>query len=491
MKTSTLIGRQEEAQILQDLLSSSEPEVLALYGRRRIGKTFLIRAFFDGLQDVIFFNVTGAKHGAMAEQIEHFMKEVDNVFYGGMRIERKKNWDETFSVLTNAFKTIAAHKKIVLFFDELPWMATRNARLLPAIDYYWNQYWSRDARVKLIICGSSASWIINKVINDKGGLHNRITRRIKLLPFTLSETKTFLARRGIKLNNQHILHVYMVTGGVPFYLTQLKKGLSAAQQIEHIAFSKQAPLLKEFDNLFEALFDNGELYADIVRLIGKHRYGVGKRKLLEEIGKHAIGQYGTKWLNDLEEAGFIQCFQSAFSKKKGHYYRIIDEYIAFYLQWVDPIKTTLQVSSLDTESCCVMQNMPEWRVWQGYAFEAVCYKHLSKIRKKLSMDPMAIAHTWRYVPRNKLQEDGAQIDLLFDRQDDCITLCEIKHSNKPFVIDKAYAKVLAQKKTVFKTQTRTKKHLFMILIAANGIKDNTYSNECIDGVVSLEDLFDE
>ena len=482
---SQLIGRKEEIHCLKAFLKSDSPEFMALYGRRRVGKTFLIRQYFNQ-NNILFFNVTGAKNAPMGEQIKHFAKQVGDTFYNSATLSIPNSWDEALQQLNKAFKTVE-RKKIVLFFDELPWMSTPRSRLLQNLDYYWNHYWSNDPRIKLIICGSSASWIINKILKDPGGLHNRVTKRIHLQPFNLLETQHFLNKNGIDLNKKQILLLYMVTGGIPYYLTQLEGKLTAMQLIEKLAFSKNAFLLDEYDHLFESLFTDSNIYSKLVENIAAHRYGIGQRKLLEKT--NILGGFGTKKLIELEETGFIMSFKPIYHKKKGTYYKLIDKYILFYLKWIKPIRTTLQKHALSKGNWQAMQNTPAWNNWLGYAFEAICYKHLSAIRKALNICPSAIADTWRYVPRNKIKEHGAQIDLLFDRPDDAITICEIKYSEKPFVLTKAYVDVLQQKIEVFKEQTRTNKQIFLALISANGVKNNYYADNILSGIVTLDDLF--
>lgn len=485
----SLIAREEEVRILKKLHASDKAEFLALYGRRRVGKTYLIRNFFENKKDVVFFNVTGSKNGSMFEQLAHFTDQISKVFYDGVNLQPQKNWDETFKSLTVILEKQPKDKKIILFFDELPWMATKRSRLLEALDYYWNQFWSNDKRIKLILCGSSASWIINKIINNKGGLHNRVTRQIHLEPFNLTQTKLFLDTIGIKLNHRQVLLLFMVMGGVPYYLSQVEKGLSAAQVIERLAFSKKSFLLNEFDNLFSSLFEDSDIYVKIIRLLAKHPYGIGERTLLEKIGKHAIGGTGSKKLEELEQTGFIMSFKPLFHKKKGFYYRLTDEYTLFYLKWIEPIKGSLQKESLDYNNWQAMQNTSEWCSWLGYAFETVCYKHIAKIKKSLGLTVMSFASSWRYVPKKGSKNKGAQIDLLFDREDDSITICEIKYNDKPFVITKDYAEILQRKMRVLKEQTRTKKHLFMALITTNGLKRNSYADDLVSGVIVLDDFF--
>jgi uncharacterized protein len=486
-KSMSFIGRTEEIDILEQMYVSKKPEFLALYGRRRVGKTFLIRKFFEDKKGV-FLNVTGTKKGTFAEQIRHFSDQISRTFYNDATLAVPKNWDEAFNLLTNAIRGTKA-KKVILFFDEIPWMATRKSRLLQNLDYYWNQHWSNDARVKLIICGSSASWVVNKIINNKGGLHNRITRRIRLEPFNLQETKAYLNSLGIQLKNQQILLLYMVTGGVAYYLSSMKKGLSAAQIIEKTIFNEKGMLFNEFDNLFSSLFDHSDVCIQIVQALGKHQYGLGKRELLKSLGKSSMGGSGLKKLEELEEAGFIMSFTPHYHKRQGIYYRLIDEYVLFYLKWVVPIKKSLQKKSLEKGNWQSMQQTPVWYSWLGYAFESVCYKHISAIRGALSIPPDAIASAWRYVPRKGNLAQGAQIDLLFDRNDDVITICEIKYTEEPFVLTKGYVVALKQKLAVFKERTRTKKQLFLAIISANGIKNNFYAEDNISGIVVLDDLF--
>lgn len=486
----TIVGRKTELNILTQILSSNVPEFLAIYGRRRVGKTFLIRSFFEK-KTSLFFDVTGSKDGALIEQVRHFTKEIGRVFYNGARLKEPKNWDLAFEMLTEALISVPKNKKIVLFFDEFPWMATKNSRLLQSLEYYWNQHWSRDKRVKLIICGSSASWIIEKIVNNKGGLYNRLTRNIYLEPFNLRDSKRFLSSIGVKLNNEQVLQIYMVTGGIPYYLSKIERGLSAMQNIELLAFQRKSFLAEEFENLFSSLYEEPGAYIEIVRIIASRRYGIGQEELLRQLGKTLHGKTGLKRLKDLQDANFITSFKPHFHKKRGIYYKVIDEYTLFFLDWIEPIKSTLLTKGPMKGYWEKQQGSPSWNSWSGYAFESVCYKHLSQISQSLKMSPRSIPNTWRYVPRKGSDEKGAQIDLLFDRDDDSLTICEIKYTIKPYLIDKHEFAKLKQRIMVFKEITRTKKQIFMAVISANGLKRNIYSDELIDGTAKLDDLFEE
>jgi hypothetical protein len=484
-----LVGRGEEKHILTDILVSDKAEFLALYGRRRVGKTFLVKEFFK-TKKCGFFHVTGIKDGSRQEQISQFIKGVSRTFYKGSELKEPANWFDAFHALTDAVNNHTAKgQKIVMFLDEFPWMVTHKSKLLQALDHFWNHYWSDDSRIKLIICGSSASWIINNLINNKAGLHNRVTRKVLLKPFSLQETKEFLSAKKIRLNNWHVSQIYMATGGVAFYLSLISKGQSSSQAIEQLAFRTNAPLLSEFDNLFSSLFEDEEPYVELLRIIAKHRYGIALPDIVKQSKSFSKGGRITAKLKELKEAGFILGFKPYQHKKKGVYYRIIDEYTLFYFHWIEPLRGTLQEESLEKGYWQELQTSPAWRSWSGYSFEAMVYKHLSQVRKKLDIPVTAVADSWRYVPLKSSKEDGAQIDLLFDRRDQVITLCEIKYMPETFTINKTYAAQLIKKREIFVEKNQTKKQIFMAMISAQGLQDNPYSDALISGVVTLNDLF--
>lgn len=484
-----IIARSEECDIFQSIMRSQEAEFVAIYGRRRVGKTYLVRSYFGSIKDVIFFVATGAKATPMAEQLNHFMQMVSEIFYAGAALESVKNWNAAFKQLHQAIVRLPQRQDVVLFLDELPWMATKNSRLLQTLEYYWNQHWAFDPRVKLIVCGSSASWIIRKIINNKGGLHNRITRKICLKPFSLAQTKKYLAAKRVQLKDQQVADIFMVTGGIPYYLNAVKKGETASQTIERLAFTQNSLLLNEFDNLFSALFDDVESYIEILRILAMHHEGISKADLVKKSANLSAGGGLTNKLDDLHLAGFILPFHSYQSSSKNTYYRVIDQYTLFYFRWIEPIKKSLMTMALDKGYWQAIYGNHEWCSWSGYAFEVICYQHISAIRKALQLLPTALPYGWRYTPTKKANEKGAQIDLLFDRQDDGITLCEIKYTRSAFVVNKEYAKNLLNKKQVFCQKTRTKKQIFVALVSANGVKDTVYSDDIVCAVVTLTDLF--
>lgn len=482
-----IIGRLREQELLKELFDSKKSEFIAVYGRRRVGKTYLIKNMIDSLP-AIFFHVTGIQKGTLKEQLKEFAKQIGVTFYQGASITPRSGWMDAFDDITQAISKIPKEKKIVLFFDELPWMTTPRSRLLTALELYWNRYWVFDQRIKLIICGSSTSWIIEKIINNRGGLHNRVTRTIHLQPFSLYETESYLQEHKINLNRRQILDLYAVLGGVPLYWSFVRKGYSAHQCIDELCFQHNGPLVNEFNRLFESLFEDAKPYIDLIRIIARHRYGVGQAEL---IAKSKLPDGGTTVhrLHQLEEAGFITSLVPYGKKDKGVYYLIEDEYSLFYLYWIEPNLKIIARKSINAGFWIAQSNQAAWKTWAGLSFESTCYKHIDQIRKALKIDPGATAGTWRFVPKENQLEEGAQIDLLFDRLDGAINLCEIKYSNKQFSIDKSYAQEILKKMEVFKKQTKTKKQLFFSMITTMGLKLTMYSEEIISNEATLDDLF--
>lgn len=485
-----IIGRHKQKAILSRISQSQQAEFIVVYGRRRVGKTYLIESFYKHHEGT-FFHIVGIQNGSLKENLREFSKEVGKVFYSGAKIETALTWMQAFETLSNAISHQQSQQPIVLFFDEFPWLATPRSGLLSALEYYWNKFWKNDSRIKLIICGSSASWMIKKIIHHKGGLHNRITEQINLKPFNLSETRAFLHHCGIELNLKQILDLYFIIGGVPYYLSQLQKGLSVSENINNLCFRKEGRLFNEFNILFSSLFDDAETYEELIRTIARSRHGISREEIEKNIKHTKKGGTLTKRLQDLELVGFIKGFLPIGHTKKGIFYRILDEYSLFYLQWIEPEKHNIELDIEDNNFWLNIIQTSRYQSWRGYAFESVCYKHIAYIKKAIGINVSSHIGAWRYVPRtNETVEHGAQIDLLFDRADDAITLCEIKYSERPFVIDKQCAETLKRIMDVYRVVTRSKKQFFIAMIAANGLHQNAYSKELVTSVVTIENLFE-
>ena len=482
-----IIGRKLEINELTDAFDSKNSEFIAVYGRRRVGKTYLITHFFQK-KKCVYFQMTGVYKGLLHKQLDRFAKEIGHTFYNGALLKSAENWMDAFESLRLALETAPKNKKIVIFLDELPWLATRKSGIVSALEYFWNRYFSNDKRIKLIVCGSAASWIIKKIIKDRGGLHNRVTRKIKLLPFNLHETLLYLNHLGYQCTHEQALKLYMVMGGVPFYLNKLKNNVSVDQNIDNLFFNPAAILFDEFDELFASLFESSDQYKEIIMLIGLSQNGLSRSDINEKNKLTGNGGRLTKILEDLENVGFITSYLPFEHKKIGIYYRVSDEYFYFYLKWIEPIKNQLKQNDIKKYWRSIV-GTPEHFGWMGYVFENICYKHTAQIKEYLNIEENSFASPWRYVPRKNETAKGAQIDLLFDTNDS-ILICEIKCTNSPYTIDKEYAEKLKQKLDVFKKITRTKKQIFLMMISAGGLKKNSYSTALIKGIVTLNALFE-
>jgi predicted AAA+ superfamily ATPase len=485
-----IVGRSPEKTILSEVFESKNAEFVAVYGRRRIGKTYLIETYFAD-KACLYFSITGLRGGSLKQQLALFTAKMSEIFFAdiGVQVEAPSDWMHAFDLLTKALSKFAGDKKIVLFFDELPWLAAKKSGFKDALDYYWNTKWSKDERIRLIVCGSAASWIIKNIINDKGGLHNRVTVKIALYPFTLKETFEYLHYIGVRYNQQQTLELYMALGGVPHYLQRIKPSLSAAQNISLLCFSRNGHLFDEFDKLFSSLFDKAQAYVELVKLIAIKRSGVTRNELEKKSKLSSSGGTLTERLSALEQAGFIKSFFPIGYEERGLSFKLIDEYCLFYLLWIYPIKS--KVSSEAVSDYWVSKiNTPAWHNWSGYAFEAVCLKHVTQIKRALYIPAGSLSGSWHYQPESVKLTEGAQIDLLFDRDDGVVTLCEIKYTQNPFVINKKYAADLQRKVRVFKENTKTNKQLFLSLVVSADLKINQYSEELITGKAVLSDLFE-
>jgi len=470
----TLIGRQDELVRLKELIENRSSSFVAVYGRRRVGKTFLIRNAFSSFD----FQVTGMANVNTATQLSNFHIALKR--YDSPSVDRPlaTSWLEAFTQLTSLLESKASEKKIV-FLDELPWLDTAGSGFLPALEHFWNSWASARTDILLIVCGSAASWIINKLLNSRGGLHNRVTNRIPLQPFTLKECELFFSSRGATFDRYQIVQLYMVMGGVPFYLSQVDPKLSAAQNIDRLCFTESGILRAEFDNLYHSLFQKAERHVQIIEALSKKAKGLSREDLLKA-SKMPNGGGTTRILRELEESHFIRKYRAFGKKDKNSIYQLTDFYSLFYLRWIkdyNPSDRDYWISQLDT---------PNQNIWAGYAFEQVCLEHISKIKQGLSIGGMKTeTSAWS----GKTDTSGAQIDLLIDRADRVINICEMKFSIDPFVISKSYAEDLKRKIRVFKEVTKTRKAVHLILITTWGLVRNNYSDMLVQNELKMDALF--
>lgn len=469
-----IIGRKEEQQILLSAVQSENSEFVAVYGRRRVGKTYLIRETF-GYK--FTFQHTGLAKGNTKEQLFSFAISLRDAGYDDCPIP--KSWLEAFSLLSTYLKNSTDEKKIV-FLDELPWMDTPRSNFISAFEHFWNGWASARKDIVLIICGSATSWIINKVINDHGGLHNRVTKQIALQPFTLKECEMFAQSKGLEMSRYQLAECYMVFGGIPYYWSLLEKGLSLAQNIDKIIFAKNGKLSNEFNQLYASLFKSPEQYIDIVTALGKKKAGMTREEIIAATDKYSNGAL-SKVLDELEYCGFIRKYNGFDKKSKQAIYQLIDNYTLFYFKFIQ------QNENNDEHFWSASIDSAMHRAWSGLAFERLCMAHTQQIKAALGIaGVLSNVYSWRKEADE--MSDGAQIDLLIDRKDQVINLCEMKYSLSEYAIDAEYEQKLRNKKSAFIDATNTRKAVHLTMVTTFGIKANAHSG-IVQNEITLEDLF--
>jgi uncharacterized protein len=470
-----MIGRKEESTLLQKLATADQSAFVAVYGRRRVGKTYLIRQVFE---DQYAFSLTGIAHIGLEAQLVNFYASLIRTYPELEDKPKPLNWFEAFQYLILVLEHRPPGKKI-LFLDELPWLDQAKGDFLPSLEHFWNSWASARRDVLLIVCGSAATWMIHNLINHRGGLHNRVTHHIHLDPFTLAETEAFLRNKGASFSRYQIIQLYMVLGGVPFYLELIDPSKSATQNINDLCFARRAVLRREFDNLYASLFANATQHIQIIEALAQKASGLERIELLQT-AKIKDGGTATKILRELEESSFIRKFPGYGIKSRKVVYQLTDFYSLFFLEFVK------HSSDLDTDLWNTSIDDPAIRAWSGYAFELVCLTHLPQIKSALGINGLQ-TKTSAWI--GEVDGQKAQIDLIIDRRDQAINLCEMKFSTTQFDIDKRYAEVLQSKIAVFKSATKTNKALYLTMITTFGVKANSHSGGLVQNDLTMDILF--
>jgi len=468
-----IVGRVSEQQELLEAYKSPYSQFVAVYGRRRVGKTFLVNEVFG--YKFTFHHAGLAKQG-MRTQINAFYQTL--LECGMPKGESPKTWLEAFSMLSSLIKG-SREKKKVIFLDEAPWMDTPKSGFTSALEYFWNQFASGRKDVLLIICGSATSWIINKVLRNHGGLHNRVTHPIHLRPFTLKECETYLKSLKISASRDEILEGYMVMGGVPYYWSLLDRRLSMAQNIDELFFSPNGKLHNEFYDLYDSLFRNPDKYIDVVKALKNSGAGLSRDEIISRC-KLKEGGNTTRLLSDLQECGFIRFIANYPSKKKEGRYQLMDNYTIFYFRFQDKIQNSVKgfwVGNI---------NSPVHSTWAGLAFERVCTSHIQQIKSALGISGVETSvYGWQGTDE---EGTGAQIDMLIDRSDMVINLCEIKYGAREYSLKKKEFQSIQNKIAVFREKTRTRKSIRLTLITNSGLARNSYWGY-VQNEITSSDLF--
>ncbi|MCQ2272849.1 MAG: ATP-binding protein [Bacteroidales bacterium] len=476
-----IIGRELEINQLDRLYHSERAEFVAVFGRRRVGKTFLIREYFDHRFAFYHTGISPAElksdgFNLRREQLRGFCTSLQQ--YGGEWEEYPKDWFEAFDCLKNLLDRKSKDEKQVVFIDELPWLGIGNPGFLSALEHFWNSWGAAQSELLLIVCGSAASWMNDNIINNHGGLYGRITDEIHLSPFTLCECEQFYESRHISMDRYDQIQSYMVFGGIPYYLDMIRPEKSLSQNIDHLFFIRTGRLRTEFERLYRSLFDHSDKYMEIIRSLAQRRLGYTRKEIAEKTEIAYNGRL-SNMLNALENSGFIISYRYFGGNAKDIYYKLVDNYSLFYLQFVDGKKNVEEnfwTNNLRT---------PQLNTWRGLAFEDVCLQHHKQIKKALGFSAVA-CNTGPWLSA----KGTAQVDLLFDRSDRVITLCEMKFSGNEFSITQDYDEQLRNKTERFIGETSCRKSVQLALVTTYGLERNKYAGR-FQSVVTLDALFDK
>ena len=469
---TAIIGREEEKRQLNNYIGSPRSEFIAIYGRRRIGKTFLVKEMFEGR---FTFRMTGKEKADTKEQLQNFHYALSDF---GADPDLPSNWSEAFRMLGQHIERLDPAEPKILFFDELPWLDSYGSHFVDALEYFWNSWAYYRNDIKLIVCGSATSWMLSHIINARGGLHNRVTHQINLMPFTLRETEQFFQSRNFPYERPEIMECYMAVGGVAYYLSLFENGKSVSQNIETLFFRRNAELKGEFGKIYKSLFKRADQHIAIVTALAKKGSGMTRLEIMEQLRATNNGNLSTQ-LRELEECEFVRSFVPFGKTKKNTMYQLIDPFTLFHFRFLDG-QTTFSADYWPK-----LQLTPNYANWCGYAFEILCLNHIEQIVKALGIDGMLNTPcSWRYQPTQPILaseeadddlKQGAQIDLLIDRSDKTISLCEMKYAQGEYEITKSYDAYMQQRMNIFRKVTKTKKTLSVAYITPFGLKDNMYS----------------
>lgn len=470
-----LVGREKEIELLKHISQDNNSHFVAVYGRRRIGKTFLIREAFDYR---FTFQHAGLSEGGMKEQLFAFVSSMKDAGYHYKR--KPKNWLEAFEGLKDLIRQSNEKRKII-FIDELSWMDTQKSDLMVALENFWNAFSSARKDIVLIVCASATSWMLSKIVHNKGGLYNRLTEQLNLQPFSLKECEEYVQASGLAFNRNQILQYYMIVGGVPFYWSFLKKGLSLSQNVDHILFAEDAPLKEEFKYLYASVFRKPQQYIKIIETLGLKKVGMTREELIKTSGIPNTGDLSVK-LEELESCGFIRRYYAFGMKRKNALYQLMDCFTLFYFKF-------LQNSPTDAHFWTNQINTPVVNTWMGLAFERVCMFHVNQIKQKLGISGVLTeVNSWYCKADPEHGIFGSQIDLLIARKDQVINLCEMKYANSEFTVTEKVDKSLRNKVSDLKNVTGTRYAIYPTLITTYGIVNNSYALD-IQSVIVLDDLF--
>ena len=477
MHRESFIGRETEIEQLEECLEQPTAQLIVVYGRRRVGKTYLINEFFENR---FAFKVTGAYQGNESFQLQSFIEELNRK--AGTDYDPKTDWRQAFSWFRDYLEHLPSDRRQVIFFDEMPWLDQSGTSFLPVFEWFWNDWASTQRHLVFIVCGSATAWMDEHFAKNKGGLFERHTCRLYLQPFTLHETEQFLAMKHIAWSRFQITECYMIMGGIPYYLNLLSHRLSLSENIDRLFFQKRGLLWDEYDNLYRTLFRNSDIHMKVVEALSRKRGGLTRNQIAAKTGITENGHL-SKILNHLIMSGFVRISTFYGKKIKEAKYQLADYYTAFYFHFIR------DQYGKDEHYWTHSVDLPFRRTWAGLTFEQLCRDHIPQIRQKLGISGMLTTESIWYTEGNpELGLPGAQIDLVIERRDRTIHLCEMKFSVNEYVIDREEDLALRNRQETFRMCTKTRKTLLLTMVTTYGVRRNMYSG-LIQSQVVMDDLF--
>ena len=470
-----MIGRINEIKTLRTAYESDHSEFVAVYGRRRIGKTFLINEVFNYK---FAFHAAGMENASRKMQLSAFREALKK--QGHPHCPRLSSWIVAFSELETMLEKTPEGKKIV-FLDELPWFDTPCSGFLSAFELFWNGWATSRRDILLVICGSATTWVVNEVLRARGGLHNRVTRQIPLVPFTLKECEDYANYKNLGFDRRQIMECYMIFGGVAYYWSLLQEGQSAAQNIDRLFFGTADEMRNEFSRLFSSLFKSSARHVEIVKTLEGKKAGMSREEIIRSLKVKSGGEI-SRCLDELVQCGFLVCSRAMAKKKKDATYQLVDPYTLFYFQFVAPWRGN------DKRHWSLNYHAPKVNTWRGLAFERVCIMHSEQIKRALGIQGVeADTYSWKW-RSDSPDEKGVQIDMLIDRADGIVDLCEMKYSDEPYSLDKAECESILHRAEIFRRESGVCKAVHTVLVAANGAATSKYLGN-IQNVVDGAALF--
>lgn len=475
-----MVGRQHEVQELNMLYESNQAELVAIYGRRRVGKTYLV--------DETFLNRITFRHAGLSpagQEAKGFLRTQLNHFYNSLVVQgmepcrKPSSWQDAFLLLEKHLQKIDTGSRQVVFLDEMPWLDTPRSGFISAFEGFWNTWGCHRKNLMVIVCGSANSWILDSLINNHGGLYNRVTYEIKLSPFTLRECEEYYISNQIRFSRYDVTQSYMIFGGIPYYMGYMDGRMSLAQNVDRLFFAKNAKLQNEFERLFDSIFVNPDAAKAIVRLLYARGAGYTRKEMIEKLGITDGGRFSRN-LNALIASDFVIKYVPFGLGKREEHYKLIDPFCLFYLHFINGQR---KHNERFWQQNATSQQLA---VWRGFAFENVCFQHIEPIKKALGISGV-ISSACAWTKRSE-EEGGTQIDLLIDRNDNVLNMCELKFYSGDFAVNKDYYKILLHRQELLTKEVSPKTAIHSTLITTFGLVKNEYSGAFVN-VITLDDLF--